>query len=103
LGGSARNIKKSTEDFVVTNKETGKGECAEKIKYMIISRYQNAGQSYNIKTDYSSFKKVEQFKYLKKNLVNQSSIQEEIKSRLNSENGCYHSLVQNLLPSSSVR
>jgi len=41
---------------------------------------------------------VEQLKYLGKTLTNQKSIQEEIKSRLNSGNACYHS-VQNLLPS----
>jgi len=34
-----------------------------------------------------------------KTLTNQNSIQEEIKSRLNSGNACYHS-VQNLLSSS---
>jgi len=39
---------------------------------------------------------VEQFKYLKTSLMNQTSIQEEIKSRLKSGNACYHS-VQNLL------
>jgi hypothetical protein len=42
---------------------------------------------------------VEQFKYLGKTLMNQDSIQEEIKSILNSGNACYHS-VQNVLPSS---
>jgi len=66
LRGSLHNIKKNTEDFVVTNKETGKEVNADKMKYMIISRYQNAGRSYNIKTDYSSFKRVEQFKHLEK-------------------------------------
>ena len=41
---------------------------------------------------------MEEFKYLGTTLTNQNSIQEEIKSRLKSENACYHS-VQNLLPS----
>jgi len=44
-------------------------------------------------------KKMEEFKYLERNLTNQNSIQEEIKSRLKSGNACYH-LEQNLLSSS---
>jgi hypothetical protein len=43
-----------------------------------------------------SFVKVEQSKYLGTNLMNQNSIQEEIKSRMKSGNAWYHS-VQNLL------
>ena len=41
---------------------------------------------------------MEQFKYLGTALTNQSSMQEEIKSRLMSGNACYHT-VQNLLSS----
>ena len=47
----------------------------------------------------SNFERVEDFKYLGPTFTNQNSIQEEIKSRLNSENAFYHS-VQNLLSSS---
>jgi hypothetical protein len=43
---------------------------------------QKAGQSHNIKTDNSSFERVEYFKYLETTLMNQNCIQEEIKSRL---------------------
>jgi hypothetical protein len=51
-----------------------------------------------IKTDNSSFERVEQFKYLGITLTNQYSIQEEIKSRLKAGIACYHSM-QNLLSS----
>ena len=57
---------------------------------------QNAGQSHSIKTDNSSFERVEEIKYLGTTLTNQNSIQEEIKSRLKSGNACYH-LVKNRL------
>ena len=42
---------------------------------------------------------MDEFIYLGTTLVNQNSIQEEIKSRLESGNACYHS-AQNLLSSS---
>jgi len=59
----------------------------------------NAAQSRNIQTGYSSQRKVEQIKYFGTTLIIQNSIQEEIKSKLESGNACYHS-VQNLLSSS---
>ena len=72
---------------------------ADKTKYVVMSRNQNAGRSYSMKIDNSSFESVEEFKYLATTLTNQNSIQEEVKSRLKSGNACYHS-VQNLLSSS---
>ena len=54
-----------------------------------MSRNQNAGGSHNIKIDDSSFERAEVFKYLGTTLTNQNSIQEEIKSRLQSENAGY--------------
>jgi hypothetical protein len=72
---------------------------ADKTKDMAMSRDQNAGRSHNIKTDNSSSEKVEHFRYLGTILAYQNSIQEEIKSRLQSGNACCHS-VQNILYSS---
>ena len=82
----------------MANKETGLEVNADKTKYMVMSRDQNAGRSHSIKNDNSSLSRVEEFKYLGTTLTNQNSIQEEIKSRLNSGNACYYS-VQNLLSS----
>ena len=70
-----------------------------KSKYMVMSRDKNAGRRHNIKIDNSSSARVGGFKYLGTTLTNQNSLQEEIRSRLNSGNVCYHS-VQNLLSSS---
>jgi len=52
------------------------------IKYMTMSQDQNAGRSQNTKIDNSSFERVKQLKYLGTTLVDQNSIQEEIKSRV---------------------
>ena len=71
----------------------------DKTTYMVKSRDQNAGWSHNIKTDNSSFDRVEGFKYLGTTLTHQNSIQKKIKCRLKLGNACYH-LVQNLLSSS---
>jgi hypothetical protein len=49
-----------------------------------------------VRIDNSTFKRVEEFKYLGTTLTNQNSVFEEIKRRLKPGNACYHS-VQNLL------
>jgi hypothetical protein len=56
---------------------------------MFMFRDQNAGQIHNIQIDYRSFESGVDFKYLGTNLTNQNSLQEEIKSRLDSGNACY--------------
>ena len=99
LGRSIRNVKKNTKALLVGSKEIGLEVNADKTKYMVMSRDQNAGRSYSMKTDNSSFERAEEFKYLGTILTNKNFIQEEIKSRLKSGNACYYS-VQNLLSSS---
>jgi glycerol-3-phosphate O-acyltransferase len=73
----------------------------EKTKYMLVSRCQKAGQRQSIKIGNRSFESVAKFKYLGRTLTDQNCIHEEIKSRLNSGNDCYHS-VQSLLSSRLV-
>jgi hypothetical protein len=73
LGGSIHAIKKNTEASVVASKEIGLEVNAEKTKYMVMSRNQNAGQNHKIKIDNKSFERVEQFKYLG-TLTNRNSI-----------------------------
>jgi hypothetical protein len=51
LGRSIHAIKKNTEALVVTSKEIGLEVNAEKTKYKVKSRDQNAGQNHNIKID----------------------------------------------------
>jgi hypothetical protein len=47
-----------------------------------MSRDHNAGRIHDERTDNSTFKRVEEFKYLGATLTNQNSIAEESKSRL---------------------
>jgi hypothetical protein len=63
-----------------------------------MSRHPNSGQNQNIGIANESLENVAKFKYLGMTLTNQNDIRDEIKSRLNSGNACYHS-VQNLLSS----
>jgi hypothetical protein len=55
-----------------------------------------AGQKHSMKIASKSFEGVAKFEYLGTTLTDQNCMQEEIKSRLNSGNACYHS-VQSLL------
>jgi hypothetical protein len=96
LGESVYTVKENAEALIVASKEIGLEVNADKTKYMVMSREQNAGQIHSMKIENGSFDTVEDFKYLGTGLTNQNSIQEETKSRLKSGNACYH-LVQNLL------
>ena len=82
----------------MASKETVLEVNADKTKYMVMSRDQNAGRIQSVRMDNSTFQRVEEFKYLGTTLTNQNSIAEEIKSRLSSGNACCHS-VQNILSS----
>jgi hypothetical protein len=63
-----------------------------------MSRSQKVGQKRSIKIANRSFEYVAKFKYLGTTLTDQSHMHEEIKSRLNLGNACYHS-VESLLSS----
>jgi hypothetical protein len=55
-----------------------------------MSRHQNVGQNHNLLTANKFFENVPMFKYLEIT-ANQNCIHEEMKSRLNLGNACYHS------------
>jgi hypothetical protein len=64
LGGSIHAVKENAEALVIAAKEIGLEVNADKIKYMVMSRDQNSGQTHSMKTDNSSFERVDEFKYL---------------------------------------
>jgi hypothetical protein len=77
------------------SKELGLEVNPEKTKYMLMSHHK-ARQRQNIKIAHRSFGDLAKFAYLGTTLTEQNCMHEEIKSRLNSGNVCYHS-VQRLL------
>ena len=101
LGGRVHTGKENSEPLIVAGKEIGLDVNAHNTKYMVMSRDQNVGRSHSMKIDNSCFERVEDFKYLGRNLTNQNSIKEEIKNKFKSGNACHHS-EQNLLSSSML-
>ena len=85
LDASIHTIKKNIDTLVGANKEIELEVNADKTKYEVMSWDKRAGQSNRIKTDNSSFERVEEFKYLETTLTYQNYIQKEINSRLKSE------------------
>jgi hypothetical protein len=98
VGGSIDTIKKNTKALLVASKEVGLEVNPEKTKHMLMSRSQKIGQKHSIKVANTSFEDVAKLKNLGKRLTDQNCMHEEINSRLNSGNACYHS-VHSLLSS----
>jgi len=98
LGCGEKGKYKGFWALVAATREIGLEISADKTKYMVMSRDQNAGRIHSVRIDNSTFERVAGFKYLGTNLTNQNCIVEETKSRLSLGNACYHS-VQNLLSS----
>ena len=78
LGGSIHTLKENAEALVAATRESGLEVSADKTKYMVMSRDQNAGRNHSVRIDNCTFERVEEFKYLGTNLTNQKSIPEEI-------------------------
>jgi len=81
LGGSIHTLNENAEALVAATRKIGLEVSADKTKYMVMSRDQNAGRNHSLRIDNSTFERVVEFKYLGTTLTNQNSIPEEIKSR----------------------
>jgi hypothetical protein len=98
VGVNIDTIKKNLDTLLNANNEVGPEVNPEMTKYMLMSHNRKIGQKHNMKIVSRSFEDVAKFKYLGTTLRDQDCLHEEIKSRLNSGNACYHS-VQSLLSS----
>jgi hypothetical protein len=72
LGGSVHTVKENAEALAVVTKEIGLEVNANKTKYMVMSREQNAGLDDSLKTDSSSIERVEGIKYVGTTLTDQN-------------------------------
>ena len=74
LGGSIHTLKENAEALVAATREIGLKVSADKTKYMVMSRDQNARQNHMVRIDNVTFERVEEFKYLGTTLTIQNSI-----------------------------
>jgi peptide methionine sulfoxide reductase MsrB len=70
LGDNIDTIKKNTQTLIDASKEVGLEVNTEKIKHMLLSHHQNAGQYHDIKIANRCFENVAQFRYLGSTIIN---------------------------------
>ena len=55
LGGNIHTVKENSEALVAASREIGLVVSADKTKYMVMSRDQNAGRIHSVRMDNSTF------------------------------------------------
>jgi hypothetical protein len=74
LDDKINTMKKNTQTSIDASKEVGLEVNAEKTKYMLLSRQQNAEQNQDIKIGNRWFENVAHFRYLGMTITNQNLI-----------------------------
>jgi hypothetical protein len=101
LGDNIDTINKNTETLIDVSMDVGLVVNVE-TNYTLAFHHQNAGQNWSIKIANRWFENVSQFKHLRKTVISQNLIPEEMKKRLNCGSAYYHSS-RNVCPSSAVK
>jgi hypothetical protein len=86
LGDNIDIIKKNMETITDTSKEVRLEVISEKVKNMLLSHHQNAGENHEIERANRSFENIAQFKYLETTVTDKNSIEDDIKRSFNSGN-----------------
>jgi hypothetical protein len=92
VGENIDTIQENKEALLDAGKEVSLEVNPVKTKYMLRPPYQKAGQIHCLNNTNSSFEDKTTLKYLGTTITDQNCMHEEIKSRLNSGNACYHSV-----------
>jgi hypothetical protein len=72
LADNIDTIKKNMGTLIDASKVVGLEVNTEKTEYMLLSRHQNAGQSYDIKVANSCFENAAKFRYLGTTITNET-------------------------------
>jgi hypothetical protein len=91
-----KELLKTQEALLDNRKEVGLEVNAKKSMYMVMSHRDTIAQNHYMQVSNKSFENEAKFKLLGMMVRNQNCAHEEIKSRLNLGNACYHA-VQNLI------
>jgi len=76
LGGGTHTLKENAQALVDATREIGLEVSADKTKYMVMSRDQNAGQNYRVRIDKNSSRGRKSLKTWEQTLTFQNSIRE---------------------------
>ena len=79
-GGSIHTLQENAETLVAATRVIGLEVNADKTKYMVMSREQNAGRMHSVRTDNNTFDRVEEFKYLGTTLAYQILLQKKLRT-----------------------